>query len=101
MVAAADLAHIGAQFGDSCSLDATTLADSRKKDEELLRLMSEVDARGFFDAVKREGDRRRICGLAPIYFLLSLLDGCRGEAVSYKQWTDGVSSVSFAGLAVY
>ncbi len=101
VIAAADLAHIGAQFGDSYRLDPPTLEQSRRKDEELLRTISQVDAAGFFEAVKREGDRRRICGLAPIYFTLSLVGPCRGEAVGYKQWTDGASSVSFAGAIFY
>lgn len=101
IIAAADLAHIGAQFGDSYRLDSQALAQSRRKDEQLLRAISEVDAVGFFETVKREGDRRRICGLAPIYFILSLLGPCKGESVGYKQWTDGASSVSFAGAIFY
>jgi hypothetical protein len=101
LIAAADLAHIGSQFGDSYRLDSVTLGESSRKDKELLTRITEVDARGFFEEVKREGDRRRICGLAPIYFLLSLLAGSRGEMVRYDQWTDGASSVSFAGLVFY
>ena len=96
-IAAADLAHIGAQFGDTAPLDAPTLEESKRKDEALLRTIEAGDATGFFDAVKREGDRRRICGLAPIYFTLAMLEGSRGRLAGYQQWTDGASSVSFAG----
>jgi hypothetical protein len=96
-LAAADLAHIGAQFGDPAPLDRFVLEESKQKDEALLGAMAEVDGAGFFEAVRKEGDRRRICGLAPIYFLLSMLDPCRGQVVGYQQWTDGASSVSFAG----
>ncbi|MCX8021467.1 MAG: AmmeMemoRadiSam system protein B [Syntrophorhabdaceae bacterium] len=101
IVSGADLAHIGAQFGDRGSLDSFTLLGSKRKDEELLRFISQVDGDGFFRAVKEEMDKRRICGLAPIYFQLKLLEGCTGRIVDYRQWTDGTSSVSFAGGVFY
>jgi MEMO1 family protein len=97
-VAAADLAHIGAQFGDTAPLDGPTLEESRRRDEALLRSMEAGDAIGFFNEVKREGDRRRICGLAPIYFTLAMLNGFQGRLAGYQQWTDGASSVSFTGV---
>jgi hypothetical protein len=100
-IAGADLAHIGAQFGDPRPLDRAMLDESRRKDERLLRPVAAADGAGFFDAVRQEGDRRRICGLAPIYFLLSMLDSCRGQVVGYDQWTDGASSVSFAGVVFF
>ncbi len=95
-VAAADLAHIGAQFGDT-GLDNAMLEESKEKDYALLQTITAVDAAAFFETVRREGDKRRICGLAPIYFVLSMLDSDRGELIEYRQWTDGASSVSFAG----
>ncbi len=101
IISGADLAHIGAQFGDKYGLDAPTLNQSSTKDEELLRCISNVDADGFFKTIQNEGDRRRICGLTPIYFQLKLLEGSTGEIVGYKQWTDGQSSVSFAGGLFY
>ena len=100
-VAAADLAHIGAQFGDIHPLDAALLEESKERDHELLRTVTVVDAAAFFETVRREGDKRRICGLAPIYFVLSMLDSSGGELIEYRQWTDGASSVSFAGAVFY
>jgi AmmeMemoRadiSam system protein B len=101
VIAGADLAHIGAEFGDTYSLNSFVLDESRGKDEILLEHVRNVDARGFFGAIKRERDERRICGLTPIFFQLSLLQGCRCNVVSYDQWTDGQSSVSFAGAVFY
>jgi len=100
-IAAADLAHIGAQFGDPPPLHWSVLQDSRQRDEKLLRAVAAVDGAGFFDSVRQEGDKRRICGLAPIYFLLSMLDSCQGKIVGYDQWSDGASSVSFAAALFY
>jgi len=101
IIAGADLAHIGAQFGDRHPLDAQTLARSKRKDQEILRSIEAVDAQAFFQTIKEERDERRICGLTPIYFLLRLLEGCRGKVVGYDQWTDRQSSVSFAGGVFY
>ena len=101
VIAGADLAHIGAQFGDRYALDHSTLFDSKTKDEEILERVRKVDGGGFLAAIRAEEDRRRICGLAPMYFQLSLLEGSSCDIVSYDQWTDGKSSVSFAGAVFY
>jgi MEMO1 family protein len=97
VIAGADLAHIGAQFGDREPLDRETLERSRQRDEAILTHVKNVDPEGFFEEVRTEGDRRRICGLTSIYIQLSLLKGGSGEIVDYGQWYDGRSSVSFAG----
>jgi len=92
-----DLAHIGEQFGDRYPIDALTLAQSKAKDEGLLESIRDVDAGRFFNLIKDEADRRRICGLTAIYLQLLLLKGTRCQITGYKQWSDGKSSVSFAG----
>jgi AmmeMemoRadiSam system protein B len=101
IISGADLAHIGAQFGDTYSLNFLTLNQSKDKDEAILNRIRDVDASGFFNTIQDEKDVRRICGLTPIYFQLNLLSGSQCEIVSYKQWTDGKSSVSFAGGVFY
>jgi AmmeMemoRadiSam system protein B len=101
IIAGADLAHIGAQFGDPYPLDKDVLARSRETDETILSHVKNVDAAGFFESVKMEKDRRRICGLTSIYIQLSLLAGSECEIIDYGQWTDGRSSVSFAGAVFY
>lgn len=101
VIAGADLAHIGAQFGDSFALDSWTLARSKAKDEEILAAIREVSAQRFFETIREERDSRRICGLTPIYSQLRLVEGSKAETLSYKQWTDGQSSVSFAGTVFY
>lgn len=101
ILAGADLAHIGEQFGDSYPLDRVTLHGSKEKDEQILSHIRNVDGEGFFRVIEAEKDSRRICGLTPIYFQLKLLEGCRADIVGYDQWTDGRSSVSFAGGVFY
>jgi MEMO1 family protein len=101
IISGADLAHIGAQFGDGDILDTLTLAQSEAKDREVLKCIADVDAESFFNVIRGEGDRRRTCGLTPIYFQLKLLEGSTCEIVKYEQWTDCKSSVSFAGGIFY
>lgn len=101
IIAGADLAHIGAQFGDRYPLDRMTMNESKEKDGMILEHVRNVDAEGFFRAIQAERDSRRICGLTPIFFQLKLLEGARADIVSYDQWTDGKSSVSFAGGIFY
>lgn len=101
IVSGADLAHIGFQFGDLEPLTPEMLERSKRRDEMLLAKIRDGDAHGFWEVVKEEGDCRRVCGLAPIYFQLRLLSDCRCEILSYNQWTDGMSSVSFAGGIFY
>jgi AmmeMemoRadiSam system protein B len=101
ILAGADLAHIGAQFGDRFALDMAALAHSKARDEILLESIKKVDAEGFFTTIREEKDTRRICGLTPIFFQLKLLEGSRCDIVGYDQWTDGKSSVSFSGGIFY
>jgi AmmeMemoRadiSam system protein B len=101
VIAGADLAHIGAQFGDRYSLDGRVLQRSKAKDEEMLQKVQQLDKDQFIATIRSERDSRRICGVAPIYFQLMLLEGSRCEVVSYDQWSDGASSVSFAGAVFY
>jgi MEMO1 family protein len=101
ILSGADLAHIGAQFGDSTPLNRDALARSKERDNAILEHIKNVDAHGFFEEIKGEEDRRRICGLTSIYFQLKLLEGHRCDIVDYGQWSDGRSSVSFAGAVFY
>lgn len=98
-----DLAHIGPKFGDRQPVDQDTLLHSRSKDEAILRHLEEVDAERCFQAVAKEDDRRRICGMPPAYILLSAITPRRGHILNYRQFVHpfGAESVSFASVAFY
>jgi hypothetical protein len=57
------------------------------------------EAGAFFDSVAADGDRRRICGLSPIYAFLRALPGARGELLRYSQWPDPACAVTFCAAA--
>jgi AmmeMemoRadiSam system protein B len=100
VVAGADLAHVGPQFGDSGPITPSQLERVGRDDAEMLGVICGGDAEGFYQQVMRDGDARRICGLSPIYYLLAALGGGEGRMLKYTQWADpgGFGSVTFAGI---
>jgi AmmeMemoRadiSam system protein B len=104
VVAAADLAHIGPVFGDVLPVDLRGRSDLAKADQRLLEIVKLVDAERLMDEVKADGDKRRICGLAPIYLTLSVLSGATGVVTGYEQCpasNDGTSLVSVCGVTFH
>ncbi len=99
VVAGADLAHVGPRFGDPTPLAPADFARVEAEDRALLSLVASVDPGGFLTTVARDGDRRRICGLSPIYALLAVLPGGRGRLLHYGQWPDPHGTVTFASVA--
>ena len=103
IVAAGDLAHMGPAFGDSFPMDAPRKGDLSAADGELMSAIASGDADGMFALVKGEGDRRRVCGLAPIYLALRLLGETTGEVTGYSQCPAdqlGTSCVSVCGVVL-
>lgn len=100
VVAAADLSHVGPAFGGT-PLGLVERARLQTADEELLAAVCAGDAAGFFTAIQRDGDRRNVCGLPPIYLALQLLAPARGEQVAYERCPAderGTSCVSVCGV---
>lgn len=85
LVAAADLSHVGPQFGDPEAVDAAALASLESRDRGSLARAAAGDAEGFYRSIADEGDRRKVCGMPPIYLLLAALGGGRGVLGDYRQ----------------
>ena len=100
-IAGADLGHIGREFGDPWPVDDRRLAQQTADDRTLLELACDGDSSGVFRHVADQADRRRICGLAPIYMMLQAMGPTRGKLLDYGQAVapDGSACVSFAGVA--
>ncbi len=62
-----------------------------------------IDAEGFFKSLQEERDKRKICGLSPIYALLSTVKAQKGKLLDYDQALepDTGSVVSFASVGFY
>jgi AmmeMemoRadiSam system protein B len=103
LLASADLAHVGLRFGDEKAPNRFTLQSLDEDDRRLLENAQRVDAEGFYDFLRRERDRRRVCGLPPIYTFLRVVDAQEGRLLKYGQSLDSAtqSVVTFASLAFY
>jgi predicted class III extradiol MEMO1 family dioxygenase len=100
VVAAGDLSHVGPAFGGQ-PLDIVGCARLQAADDELIERICAGDAPRFFAAVEREGDRRYVCGLPPIYLALRILSPVQGERVAYDRCPadeNGTSLVSVCGI---
>jgi AmmeMemoRadiSam system protein B len=96
-IAGADLAHVGPRFGDPEPMSAEALARVEQEDRAMLETVERGEADAFFESVARDGDRRRICGLSPIYSLLRMVGGA-GQLRRYAQWPDPQGTVTFASV---
>jgi len=100
VVAAADLSHVGPAFGGQ-PLDLVGRARMQATDDEMLARVCAGDAEGFFQVLRRNGDRTNVCGLPPIYLALRALEPVRGEQVAYDRCPadgNGTSFVSICGI---
>ena len=105
-IAAADLSHVGPVFGDT-ELMPKDSEDRRRveaEDEVLLEAIVNGSRSRFFEAIKNNEDRNRICGLAPIYMTLWAANTTIGTWSGYQQCQadeDDTSFVSIAGAALF
>jgi len=103
LLASADLAHVGLRFGDPEPPNRLSLRTLAEEDRSLLECAERNDPERFFTLLAREKDRRKVCGLSPIYVLLRLLESVSGKLLKYSQSVDTntQSVVTFASLAFY
>ncbi len=101
-IASADMAHIGRKFGDDVPAE-TLLPALETEDADILHSITSVDTAGFFHGIAAVDDRRRICGLPPVYTMLEAARPARGTLLDYRQWNEREteSAVTFASLAFY
>ena len=104
IIAGADMAHVGPRFGDPRALAKKGRDELEKTDRASLACAVDVDPSAFWEDVSRDLDKRRVCGLAPIYALLRALPKrAHGELLYYDQNIDenDGSIVSHAGLGFF
>ena len=104
VIAAGDLAHVGPAFGDAAQLDSVAKTKLRAEDDESITAICSGNSRDFLEISVAESDARKICGLSPIYLMLSLLEGASGVHMGYDQCAadhNSGSVVSIAGALLY
>jgi AmmeMemoRadiSam system protein B len=84
-IAGVDLAHVGREFGDSEPVTEDFLKWVEREDQKLIERLVALDAPGFFNEIAKDQDKRKICGFAPLYSLIHLLDGATANQPKYSQ----------------
>ncbi len=84
-IAGVDLAHVGREFGDREPITEDFLKWVEVEDQKLIGRLAALDAPGFFNEIAKDQDKRKICGFAPLYSLIHLLDGAKGNHLKYSQ----------------
>ncbi|MBM4034692.1 MAG: AmmeMemoRadiSam system protein B [Planctomycetes bacterium] len=102
-IAAADLSHVGRQFGDDYELTPQVLEDVESADRAMLAHVVALAPDAFYDSVRGEGNARHICGVPPIYALLATTDATSCTLLDYRQAADYPlqRAVTFASLALH
>jgi AmmeMemoRadiSam system protein B len=103
VIAAADLAHMGNKFGDSEAVNDTLLEWIKTRDSISIKHSENLDREAFYRSVEQEKDKRKICGLSPIYALLSVINAKKGEMLDYGQALepDTGSVVTYTSMGFY
>ena len=100
-VAAGDLSHVGPAFGDPFPLQPDDKSRVHTSDAKYLEAASTGNSGLLIDHVRLKGDSTRICGAAPIQYMLEILPESRGQVLAYDQCPadeDFGSIVSVAGV---
>ncbi|HUT52270.1 MAG TPA: AmmeMemoRadiSam system protein B [bacterium] len=102
-IAGADLAHLGPRYGDKEHWAPIRMAEEEEMDRKMLAPLASADQDGFFQEIAGQMDRRRICGLPPIYALMHASGAVRSELLKWGYWHDRSthSVVTFASMSVY
>ena len=102
VIAAGDLAHVGPAFGDPTPWGRNERALLKRADESSLAAICSGDWETFLAGIRGERDKRRVCGLTPIYLALRMLGNeVSGTVTAYDQCPAdpmGGSLVSIAGV---
>ena len=101
VIASADLAHLGPQFGDPYPIDQSDATRIRMQDIEMLGPVLDGNADGFYRSILAESDRRRICGLPPIYSLLTLVRPNEIKLLRYDQAIHPQATVTFTSIGMW
>ena len=103
VIAGADLAHMGNKFGDAEAVNDSILQWIKTRDHLSIKHSENLDQEAFYRSVEEEKDKRKICGLSPIYALLSVINAKKGEMLDYGQALeqDTGSVVTYTSMGFY
>jgi len=104
LLASSNFAHVGPIYSSSKPVDAAEQDRIRETDSAVLETIQKTDSRAFWQSILKTVNENKICGVAPIYCTLRLLEllnrAVGGQLLSYEQAVDEEtrSCVTFASV---
>jgi AmmeMemoRadiSam system protein B len=94
---------MGNKFGDAEAVNDSILQWIKTRDYLSIKHSENLDQEAFYRSVEEEKDKRKICGLSPIYALLSVINAKKGEMLDYGQALeqDTGSVVTYTSMGFY
>jgi MEMO1 family protein len=82
VIASGDLSHVGPAF-DGPPLSEGDKADLQAYDQTIVQHIVNGDAESWFAALAETHNATNVCGLAPVYLTLKLIEPSKGQALNY------------------
>ncbi len=104
IIASVDFAHIGPRYGDSFKPHIGMIEENLSRDASLLKLLEHCRSADFLATINRDGNGRKVCGVAPLYTMAKALEGhAQGNTLSQSHAVvdEQGSFVTFASMAFY
>ena len=99
VIASVDFSHIGLRYGDKSAPNAAILSKGEQVDRNLLTALANVAPEEFVAQLQHHRNATQVCGIAPMYTLLRLLEGTKGSLLHYDHAETGPGSiVTFASM---
>ncbi|MCB2153451.1 AmmeMemoRadiSam system protein B [bacterium] len=102
LIGGVDFSHCGPQFGDQELNSDEFVQAVGERDRNALKHIEAIEPDAFFEFFRDDANATRVCSIAPIYCLLSALDGDhQAKLLRYDQnnSSDRTCMVSFASFA--
>ncbi|MCE1246185.1 MAG: AmmeMemoRadiSam system protein B [Firmicutes bacterium] len=102
-IAGADFAHVGLSFGDRIKPSLLKMKNLEEDELKSISFIEKMDAESFYADVVKDQDKRRVCGLSPIYTMMKCMNAKSGKLIEYKQCRDpeGIANVTIAAMSLY
>ncbi len=104
LVGGVDFAHVGKKFGDEEGIEPGFLAGVERDDRAMLEPIVAGDPAGLYESIRKDHDRRRICGFPPMYVQFAVQGKApQGQLLQYDRTLDEktASVVTFASVAYW
>jgi AmmeMemoRadiSam system protein B len=102
-IAGADFAHVGLAFGDRVKPGFAKMKTLEEDELKSIEFIQKLDADSFYSDVIKDQEKRRVCGLSPIYAMMKCMDADSAKLIEYKQCKDpqGLANVTIAAMGFY